>query len=201
MREIRNGRCGWKIICPIREPVSRAISAFFEKYSPQSEAKRGPLGENLLYKKKYTEDTEELFKEFSKNPNFYHGEQWFDDHIKKYFGIDVFAYDFNKDSGWGIIRDKRADILIIQKEKLPLIGKDVIANFLNPSPNSLVLPQIRQTKNRHPKTLSILERKIAENYLEELKMVYGGKYAKHFYSQPDINKFINKWVTIKYEKR
>jgi len=76
-----------KIISPIREPIGRNISAFFQCFDVLTNEPFDPS--------KYT--TVELFDLFIEKQDHDVPLNWIDDNIKKYFNIDVNSKEFHRD--------------------------------------------------------------------------------------------------------
>lgn len=186
----KNGR--WKIICPIREPISRAISAFFEIYKPASNVEQDPLNIDCSQKLCYTTKLDELIKNFKVNPRFNEAEGWFEKELNYYFGIDVFSESFDKEAGYKIYKNENAEVLVFRFEDIQRIGEESIRYFLN-FKNIIKIPHYRKTKDRHPLTINNMIKHVAQFYKNDIKHIYQSRYVRHFYGDREINIFKNKF--------
>jgi len=115
-----------KIITLVREPLSRDISAIFEKFS----------GHDLYtyYQSSthsFTEHCIELIRKY-----YIGGEcemcnqyDWFDKELKSVFDIDIFTYPFDREKGYTIIKQNNIEVLVMKLEKLNTL-ESVIAEFV-----------------------------------------------------------------------
>lgn len=119
---------------------------------------------------------------------------FFEDSFKKYNGIDVFDYPFDKEKGYSILEipEKNTEIFIYQLEKLndvaPELGKFVgIENFTlvngNVAENKWYAAAYHQAKK---------ELKFSRTYFDAC---FNSKIMNHFYSETDIEKFKTRWIS------
>jgi len=87
----------YMVFVPIREAVSRNISAYFENF----------------YKGKRV-----TASDFIHEYKHAHGLIWVEREIGAYWGVDVYAEPFDVEKGWHIYKAKNASILIIRRENL-----------------------------------------------------------------------------------
>lgn len=105
-----------KIITAVRDPIARILSSFMQNYFRDianegiSNLKDGLIG---FIKNRVT-------CEFD----------WFDNNIKRNFGIDILEYDFDKSRGYGIIEEHNIKILILTMEKMNE-NEDIIREFVD----------------------------------------------------------------------
>ena len=91
-RFIKNTRY---VISPIREPVRRNISAYFENYY-----------------KPYKMTMNKFIDKYIHHESLL----WFDRHLKPVWGIDVYAEPFDKEQGWQIYEGEQVKLLVIRLE-------------------------------------------------------------------------------------
>lgn len=200
-----------KIICGIREPISRDFSAFFQN----SECELWPfstLSNNVFWwygdffntinaltscelKKRNMkwifnfEDTlirlQKLIVE-KKLDEF----SWFDYEIKSVFGIDVFKHPFNKDKGYTIIKENNTELLLYKLENLSTL-ENVIAEFIGNK--NYTLDNINENND---KIYSYIYRQLKEivpidfHYYE---YYYKENRIRHFYTEEEIHSYKQYW--------
>lgn len=184
-----------KIITMTRDPVARNISAFFENL-PYFFGYQ--IRDNLQAKTPDQVATElcKIFKDDFMGQNgkcFIDGDPltWFDEEIKEVIGLNVYSTPFQRDKGYTILRNKKADLLVVRLEDLDNIFSEAISEFLNVS--SIKLESANQGDEKsYAEVYSIFKEKIElpDVYIDEL---YTSKYAKHFYSDDEITEFRKKW--------
>ena len=172
-----------KVITPIREPVGRNISAFFQ---------------NLVFFKGYCEDylkasAEELHEIFIKHYNIYYPDQWFELELMQLFNFDPFQSKFNYRKGYKIYRADKHRILILRLEdadrklsesiykllKVRNIGMKNINHFADKK---------RGTGEKYKKFLTL---PLPEEFLNKN---YNLKYAQHFYTKKEREVFKQGWL-------
>lgn len=111
-----------KIITSVREPIQRDISAYMESFYPSwvnlKEEVNFDLKQNVTNYLKHNAKTKYGYL-FDYYDIFY-----------DITGIDIYKYPFDREQGYGIIREKNWEILLLKLEKLN-DNVSVIADFLN----------------------------------------------------------------------
>lgn len=208
---LKNKERGWKVITLICERIGRNISAFFENIAVPAHScfvgdaeyvKNIPIHELINI---YFERASIPYNR--RNKYLDHGwvnddyiDSWFDNNLKKWFHIDVYAEDFDKSNGWKIYKNKLAEILLIRLENLNRTGIKAICNFLNIRDKNFVLKNKNVGREKwYADIYEEFKQKIVfrEDYLDK---VYGSKFMKHFYSDDEINNFRQIWLRSKVQK-
>lgn len=191
-----------KIICGVREPISQAISEMFDSYSI------------FKYDNHFLENNavQDFFEQYYQNPYIgvensdftdirkifldssgrtYDELLFFDNEIKRYWGIDVYDYEFDKYAGYTIINKENIEILIYQLEKLSDLY-DIIKDFIG------IVDIDISSSNRAVDEWYSISYKLAKRNIkmkkEYIDRIYSDKFIKHFYNQDDIQKFYSKWI-------
>ena len=123
-----------KIIVPVREPVARNISMFFQ----------GLTFWTSDYIKHFERETRHadinwLWQVFNTMFDHQYCDSWFDKEIKRFTGIDIFQHPFDMESGFMILRNGKYSILLIRTEDLEknidiinsFTGKNISLNRVN----------------------------------------------------------------------
>jgi hypothetical protein len=192
-----------KMIIPVREPIARDISQYFQLLQFRLELLCGecevdglmsgflklfydPICGKQNYNGTYIQ-AERIFNECKRGQQY----TWFDLELKKYFGVDVFEYPFDTEKGYSVINTGKFDIMLLQLEKMNELQSE-IGDFLG-------IPQFKfLSSNRgEAKEYKFLYQEFKEN----LKLPKGyvdfyyknNKDVTHFYSEEQVEKFYEKW--------
>lgn len=178
----------WKIITLVREPISREISEFFQylpSLYPELLDEAGNLEKDRALKVLQTKFL------FYKPENNYTC-RWFDVEMKGSFGLDVYDYPFNTQKGYTIIRYGHIDVLILRLEALDQTFSSGVTEFLElPTPIEMIKSNIRAEQER-----GSLYRQVEQDFTIRpsiCRKIYASKYATHFYSESEIEQFVQKW--------
>ncbi|WP_051117266.1 putative capsular polysaccharide synthesis family protein [Vibrio campbellii] len=174
-----------RIISLVREPVGRNISMFFQslpfwmadKYLKDDSAVR-------------SERPQLLHEAFEEHVNHQYPLEWFDNEIKALTGIDVFAQPFDQAVGYQTYQNRNFSLMVIRIDKLDQ-SQQAISEFLkqevavvhdNQADNKWYSPLIKEFKHSYqPKP----------EFVEEM---LSSKLTKHFFAEPEIEKFKQKYL-------
>ena len=196
-----------KVITGAREPVSYMLSAFFhgienlkglilhkyDEYSPDTikqcllsgcewflSHRHETLDAFLLNRRNYPSDLIN-FAYIARNPL-----HWFDEEVYRFFGVDVFREPFGT-KGYCVYDN----VLVIRFEDLARIGEEVISAFIQRPKFRLIEENIGANKSYADLYEEVRNTiRFPKSYLE---YVYSSKYAEHFYTTEELNKFYQKW--------
>ncbi|NDY72478.1 hypothetical protein DO021_12470 [Desulfobacter hydrogenophilus] len=161
------------IITMVREPISRNVSHFFQKYD-------GPLSTPI----------EKLKRKFLESYDHDIADKWFQEHIKKNFGIDV----YNKaipDTGYQIYENGRIRLLLIKIEAKNKVIESAIRSFLNIEEFVLQAQNVGVEKAYGKLYKEFTQKvKFSEEYISER---LSGIYFKHFYDDQTAEAVKKKW--------
>ena len=180
-KQLSNKNRQINIICPIREPVSRNISSYFQDYEAISGKSFADYDSNI-------ENLISLFYEINHNER---GLRWFDDEFYRLLNINVYDYEFPKTQGFQHIIKGRFNVLIYKLELPDEKKVQIICDFLN-----LQNFSIRRVNVTNKKKYSNIYKTFLQNIVvrdDYLNDMYNSKYAKHFYSTDEIDKLRSKW--------
>jgi hypothetical protein len=186
-----------KIITMTRDPLARNISSFFENlplffgYS---------VRDNLREKSSETVVAElgELFKEdfIGKNGiNFLDCDPltWFDTELSKVFELNVYKSAFPWDKGYTLLTNQNTELLIMRLEDLNHCYSEAMSEFFdNGEAIHLESANVAEDKD-YADVYSLFKEKIQlpAGYIDGL---YQSKYATHFYSQNELQRFREQWT-------
>lgn len=182
-----------KIISPVRDPISRNVSAFFHFI----EGRVGHASD------KSDLSVTELTESFLKDPDPCEMEdnktmmehslplQWFDNNIKKYFGIDVYSTPF-PDSKSVTFSNNNIELLVLRIDVTDKEKERLIKDFIGATEFKLKNTNIGGSKNYSKKYKEFINKAVLpEHYLNEM---CNSKYFKHFYTDEEIRDIKNKWL-------
>jgi hypothetical protein len=176
-----------KIISLVREPVARNLSSFFhniDKFIPNCAAlyETGQID--------LTEITRVFLQRFHEHA---FPLTWFDDEMKKVFGIDVFTAEGHISVDRRIFTYKQGgvDLLIMKTENLDDVAPKALQEFLQIKDFRLKLSNLSKEKD-YNRAYSAFTRfvKLPKAYVET---AYASKYVKYFYTPEEIERFRARW--------
>ena len=193
-----------KIITAVREPLARDYSAFWEAFGQGM----FPIGWYISafqssggdFQKMYqtfikivlSDDLPRMRKENGKEiPDFWIDEfHWFDEQILNLFHIDIYAYPFDRERGFGIIHADNADIFIYKMEKLNELEAE-LSRFVG---HSLKIAREHDSEQR-PYAITYREfRKRVRLPAEYVNHYYvGNAKMDHFYTPEEKAAFLKQW--------
>lgn len=189
----------WKVITLVRDPIARDISAFFQQFLWKYK-------DNFRYIVNSETDQEKLnvvknifFDDFIKKPSWFNSTlTWIDKELNEIFDLNIYNESFDIQRGHQFYSSNVADILLIRLEDLDSIDPRLIGEFVGIENLSIEKGNIGNKK-----FYSDIYQLFKENMglpKEYVKEVYSSKYAKHFYSEHELDQFASKWLKLPSEK-
>lgn len=176
----------WNIITLTRDPVATKISTLFQMLEVFIPDWKSKYDENQL---DLHELQELLIKQFVGRPG---PGDWFDVQLKPVFGIDVYSSDFPHQRGYNIHSGKNRDrLLLIRLEDLNRVGQEAMNLFLNVKNFNLIPSNVGEGKVYSSLYREFKKLPLPKSYLETC---YASRYARHFYTDKEIENFIHKWM-------
>lgn len=115
---------------------------------------------------------------------------WFNDHIKKAFDIDIFKYPFDKNKGYSIIKKNNISIFVYRLDKFSNLEKE-IAVFSGEKDFKLKNSNIASEKRYAFAYRQYLEQvKVKKDFFDTL---VNSKGMTHFYTEEECEEYKNKW--------
>jgi len=168
----------YKIITLVRDPIRRDISNFFqniESFWPDFIDEMGDVKRRETIK-----FLQEKSHQFDESTDYVC--RWFDEELKATFNVDVFAYPFNYQDGFAIIREGQVEVLVLRLEDLDRNWNRAIAEFLGLEAGiKLVGVNIAKDKKYYPAYQYVMENIALPRSV--LTKIYSSRFAKHFYSR------------------
>ena len=111
--------------------------------------------------------------------------------IKQIFDIDVYQTQFDPDKGYAIVEQNNVSLLVIRLESLNQSYRSAFNEFLSIS-NFELQPQNVAADKTYDKIYREFQKRLRlpDSYIQRM---YNSRYAKHFYSAEELERFTAKW--------
>lgn len=170
-----------KYITLVRDPVAVQVAGFFEN-----------LDRFLDQPNAYQQyDLDELLTYYHERTNYDYVLEWFDQSLKVVPGIDVFAYAFPKEQGYGVIKQDNIELLIIKTETDDAVKETCIAEFLGLRDFKLSRANVGEEKGYAD--LYRAFKQAIQIPANDLETCYSAKYTRHFYTVEEIKRIQAQW--------
>jgi hypothetical protein len=168
------------VISLVREPVSRNVSAFFQNFERDAGQ---PYQEGAFS----TDELKALFLE-----RFNHGEplDWFENHISRHFGIDVYTTPFPGGASATYVQ-ANIRLLIVRVEAEDDAKIRAVKEFLGMPEFHLLPANISATKAYAEGYRAF--RKGVKLPAEYVAWMCDSRYCRHFYSEEEIEAIRGRW--------
>lgn len=166
------------IITGVRDPFSRAISAYFE----QSHYFGGVPEEW---------DYDQIKDDLEKRAFFHATTSWFDQEIKRFSGIDVLDSNFDPELGYKTYRKGKIRIFVYRMDKLDGLGPQ-IADFLGRADFEILKTNDTSDTQNAAKYRDFTKRYRYNPALAEA--LVGTRYVQTFFSPDEIAALEGRWV-------
>lgn len=181
--KVRRPRPGakWRIVTLVRDPVARNVSAFFQTFDLEA-----------FYGNGSGADPERLADAFLHEFEW-HDEPltWLDAELGSVFGIDVFAFPFPHSRGYDVYENDAATVLLLRLEDLQQAAPRALEEWLGLEGFATVESNVGRTKYYSDAYRAFFEgARLPGSYLDRM---YGSKYARHFYTDEEIQAFRATW--------
>lgn len=175
-----------KIITLVREPIGRDISQFFEAFTDNIIIKRDYYSSDMV------SGIEKFIDELSYVGELGYQFEWFNKEIKQVFGVDIYKYHFDREKGYGIIKENNVEILLLKMEKLNQCEK-VIGEFAGADNFKLEIVNTGRKKLYHfayeeLKREIRIPRYIVDRYYKN------NSAMDHFYTEEEKAAFLDRWA-------
>ena len=176
----------WKVISLVRDPVARNVGTFFHNLDEFIPDWRTRHAEGRLS----LEDLQNKFleiKSIHSSPDW-----WFDAQLNPVFGIDVFASPFPAASGYKIYWNKpHTPLLVIRLEDLDRCAGEAMSEFLNLDNFEVIRANVGEEKEYANLYKAFKELPLPAEYVEKMLST---RYARHFYTDEELQRFSNRWT-------
>jgi hypothetical protein len=169
------------LISPVREPISRNISAFF------TNALQYGFPRDLADVK-----VDALMDTFINRYPHSIPSRWFDEQIREVFNIDVFAKPLDFSSGGCVIQNEQATLLLLRSEDRNDLRETKIRSV-----TQLQSFTLERVNAADAKTYSDVYSAFKQQFrppLGFLEEMYETRFAKHFYTAGELTGFKRAWM-------
>ncbi len=185
-----------KIISGIRLPIERIISHKWQDIkftylfndsciSPLIDYNYDYYINDLLLYEKFNQNNFNC-RDYRYNDSFY----WFNDHILKAFGIDIFKYPFDKEKGYSIIVNKNISIFVYRLDKLDELENE-IREFSGDNNFKLKRANVASEKRYAFAYREYMQNvKVNTDFFDNLVKSKG---MTHFYTEEECKNYRKKW--------
>lgn len=172
-----------RVICPVRDPISRNMSAFFQNQLRY-------WGEHL---RTTWEDREvaPLIEQFLNEYDHDVPLTWMDLELKQTLGIDVYAHPFPRETGILEIESGVRRLLLFKCEIDDKAKEDALRRFID-LPSFVLRNQNVSRSKRYAETYAAFRSAVhlPPAYIER---ICESRFTKHFYTEDEIRKMRDKW--------
>ena len=191
------GRLGLpiKIICPIREPIARDVSAFFNFYC-KVHLPSFPTTDLQELEELFLKDSREKSANPSRPLSYLVSEHefalnWFDEHFKPLMRIDVYKQPFPIDRKWQIYRRGFTRVLVYRIDLTRSEQTKLISRFLGIQLDEIGSENASKNKEYYEFYSRFHESvKLPEQYIRRM---HDSRFAKHFWSPAELKAAADKW--------
>jgi len=174
------------VICPVRDPLSRNVSAFFQTFETYTGLK--------IDQKKWT--TDELLKLFIEKYPHNNCLEWFDWHFRNTFNIDIYKYPFPRDKKWSICYKRPVKALVYRTDLNHDTQLKVISDFL-----SINIEKWEYANETASKEYAEIYEKFCSSValpLSYRQIMNKSRFSKQFWTKEEIAESDQKWSNSKY---
>ncbi|NOH04657.1 MAG: hypothetical protein HND47_23150 [Chloroflexi bacterium] len=176
----------WYVINLVRDPVALKVSALFQLLDQHVPDWQERNNEGSLT----TSDLNNLF--FSTQEFGFTGlDQWYDNQVKKLWGLDVYSQPFPHEMGYQIFQKKNIKFMIIRLEDLNRVAEQAFNEFLGLKKFEVINMNVGDDKPYAKLYNEFKKRPLPEEYLLR---GYQTRYANHFYTPNEIEIFRRRWL-------
>lgn len=178
----------WRVITGTREPISHAVSQFFQMVDrryPEVFDEAGRIREE-----KALDHLKEKVRSFDERTNFVC--TWFDRELKSVFGVDLYEEPFDHEAGYRIVERSEVKVLAYRLEDLSGCFAEAMQEFFElEAPLEPVRANVSEDKDYHMAYKRIKQQLSFDE--EVLARIYSSRYVQHFYEEEMIERFKQRW--------
>ena len=187
-RWITRQRSRIKVISMVRDVHSRNVSMYFQHLPTWIHSAVTGYPNPKRYRLQYEyrdQDMKFICEIYEKNFNHEYALEWFDKEFKRFTGIDVYKYPFNKEEGYGVIREGRFECLLLTVEQMSknlavienFVGQKINLKSANVGDEKWYAPVYREFKRTYKPSLDYIDK------------IYASPLMQHFYTKEQIEIF------------
>jgi hypothetical protein len=168
----------WDVVTMVREPIAQAVATFFQSRGGVIDLPRNATGESLA-------------RAFVDHNKYRRPLRWFDREFKFCLECDVYQHRFDPEHGYGIIEAPAVRVLILRTESMR-VAPQALADFFGlVGPVPLPRHNVSSEKDYAATYRSFTRQAVIP--AEILDLAYESRYAQHFYSLAELDRFRSTW--------
>lgn len=169
------------LISPVREPIARNISAFFQNF-------RRDTGLELSAREWTVPELRDLFLQHYPHNTCL---EWFDAHLRTSFGIDVLSEPFPIEKKWHTYKKGSVRLLVYRTDLDHTQQLDIVARFLGCALDRWDYANLSEDKE----FAGIYKTFCAAVTLPELylNLMYQSRFSRKFWSAEEMAEYAKKW--------
>lgn len=178
-----------QVVTLIRDPVARNMSSFFQTFPIYfSDLAAQFRKADISYDEKIDQLIEIFLTKFEEHDTPIN---WFDEHFKPVFGVDVYQTSFPHESGYQIYRGENCDVALFRLEDLRRTAPSAMAEFLGDAAFELRDTNLASEKE-YSSAYDQFKKgiRLPTSYLDRM---YNSRFSKHFYTDQEIAQFRKRW--------
>jgi hypothetical protein len=170
-----------RVITLVRDPAAHNVSLFFQVFDQYA----GTTIERSGY------GVDDMIRLFLERCVHTRPLTWLDAELKATLGVDVYRQPFPVDRGHAVVSEGRVRVLVLRTELDDGAKAQAIARFLDLDRFELVRSNVTADKPHAELYAEFLRRvRLPDSLLDTL---YDSKYARHFYSAEERERFRARW--------
>lgn len=192
-RNVRRGRPERVInyLLTTRDPVAACVSFLFQFVSTWT--RWGNLSDEALLRYLQSPTSPTLIPSAPGCPWPLVQETWWHEQIEQVFGLDFLSLDFDRDRGWHVYDFGRVRFLVVRLENFDRLPEALSTFYDLPLQRIHVLDSnIGEAKAESGERYRKFRAR-AKIPTELLDLAYGSRFAKHFYSDTELEGFRRRW--------
>jgi len=181
------------LISLTRDPIARNVSSFFQAFPVYFPVQNSLQNSSGTMEEFSEEELSSMFLNKFGKQRHQVPLTWFDEHICKGFGLDVFATPFDKSLGYKVLENEQCRLLLLTMEKLPgnLIGG--MSELLGRSVAVGAQENVAADKGYGDTYADFKKRlRLPSAYIDDM---YKSTMVEHFYTDEDVAKFRLQWTS------
>lgn len=171
----------FKVITLTREPISRNISAFFQRLSDEGRSPTAPTPALVS----------ELIEEFQSSQRHGVATGWFDNQFHAGLGIDVYEHPFSFQTEFQTYETTNVSALLLRTEAADSLKAEQIGAFLETDGFALRRSNDSSTKGYAATYAAFKEAIVLE--ARYVNRMLNSRYSQHFYSEKERRKVRHFW--------
>jgi len=169
------------VICPIREPLSRNVSAFFQTFKRDT-------GFDFTEQEWTSSELKDLFLKYYPHKVC---NEWFDKHFRTTFDLDIFSKPFPIERKWNVYKHRSIKVLIFRADLERDEQLRAVSEFIDCKIDNWTFANVSEEKEYS---------KLHKNFCRSvtlpdiyISLMCKSRFCQHFWSLEEIVAFSSHW--------